>query len=110
MGELVALTMVLTASLSPERVAAQRRSAPPRIAIVADGPSDGATRVTALLATEVTALFEGAYPGIAVPTAPTHGGDFTQERAEALVSEVLEDDAIDLVVALGILGGNAIAR
>lgn len=82
----------------------------PRVAIISDGASDIFVRETALLAQEVTALVGNRYEGFEFPTAPTHVGDFTAERANQLVREALANREIDLVVGYGIHTARAIGR
>ena len=105
-GLALATALVVVAIATPGH--AQRRRTPPRIAIVADGPSDAAHRTTALLAQEVTPLLDRRFPDLDFPDEPTHVGDFSEERAQGLVREVLDDDEIDVVVVIGFLAGQAV--
>lgn len=82
----------------------------PRVAIVTDGASDMFARETALLAQEVSALLGSRYEGFEFPAAPTHVGDFTAERAQELVTEVLADRSIDLVIGYGIHTARSIGQ
>lgn len=82
----------------------------PRVAIVSDGASDIFVEETRLLAQEVTALLGDRYEDFEFPTAPTHVGDFTRERADALVAQVLADREIDLVIGYGIHTSRAIGQ
>ncbi|MEM9189950.1 MAG: TolC family protein [Myxococcota bacterium] len=80
----------------------------PRVAIVADGPSDTHRTAAAALAEEVNGLIGDRYRGWTFPDAPTHEGDFSEARVQALVQEVLADRDIDLVVGFGVRVGQAI--
>lgn len=89
---------------------AQPRNAAPRIAVVVDGDTDVFRRETARLAHELDTLFSERFEGFSAPSAPTHVGDFTPARADALVAAALADRSIDMVVGLGLQTGRAVAR
>lgn len=102
---LVALSLTLAST-----VEAQRRRTPPRIAVLVEGEADAFVRETLRLGREVDALLGQDYEGFRFPTEPTHVGDFTFERAQTLLAEILADREIDLVVVFGIQCGRAVAQ
>lgn len=102
---LVALSTLLASTAD-----AQRRRTPPRIAVLVEGEADPFVRETRRLAREVDALLGQDYEGFQFPTEPTHVGDFTFERAQVLLREILADREIDLVVVFGIQCGRAVAQ
>ena len=102
--------VVLLLALASAGAEAQRRRTPPRIAVLAEGPADLFVRETRRLGREVDALLASEYEGFQFPTEPTHVGDFTLERAQTLLTEILADRAIDMVVVFGVYSGRAVAQ
>ena len=82
----------------------------PRIAVVADGPSDTYRDTMRILAPEIDALLTQSHPGFACPVAPTHVADYSAAAAEARLQEALADRSIDLVIGFGVRTGQAVAK
>ncbi len=104
------LVVLVLSSVWATSADAQRRRTPPNIAVLVEGEADVFVRETRLLGTEVEALLASEYEGFDFPDAPTHVGDFTLERAQVLLREVLADRTIDLVVVFGVHLGRAVAQ
>lgn len=86
-----------------------RSSAPARIGIVLDGPSDFTDSLRAQFAREIIAFF-GAERTVDLPASATLRADWTAAGASAAIDRLLADAAVDMVLALGPIGSNDLAH
>jgi outer membrane protein TolC/ABC-type uncharacterized transport system substrate-binding protein len=92
-----ALLPALAPAAEPPRV---------RIGIVVDGPWAGNQGVRELTSQEVRALTEGDFE-VEFPDQAYRVGDWTYETAKQSIDQLLEDPAVDLVIAWGVLASHA---
>lgn len=112
---LAALSLLFVGLATPKAAEAQRRGSrarpsAPQVAVVVDGPSDATAEVLAQLAGEANALLGSRWSDWTFPTTATHVGDWTQERATALIAEVMASGEVDVVIPLGIRVGRAVGQ
>lgn len=88
---------------------AQRRGRrTPRVAIIVDGPADLYRETIDALTAEAVPLLQGTYADFEFGEGTVREGDFTQERANALLAEALADRDVSLVIGLGLEVGRAV--
>jgi outer membrane protein TolC len=103
----LAMTLRVLIGFSTLLMSAQAHGARPRVAVIADGPSELFNAHVSLLADEVDALI--GTDSWSFPRQPTAVGDFSRPSVEALVQNTLADRSVDWVVGVGALVGAAVA-
>lgn len=96
--------------LVPLVAQAQNGKKAPRIAVIADGPSDAYNRATRELKQELEALLKERYADIALPDKPTLEGTFSEESARAIVQQALADTNTDIIVSFGVRTGRELGK
>ena len=81
-----------------------------QVAVLVDGPSDLATVRTQTLASEVQQLSRDDPKPIALPSAPTHVGDFTLASVKRQLNKALADRSMKAIVGFGFYVGIAVAE
>lgn len=89
--------------------AQQHRGGPITVGVVLDGPSVFQDSVRVAFEREITAFF-GAERAVEFRPSATLNGDWTGAGADAVIDRLLADSGVDLVLALGPIGSNALAH
>ncbi len=82
---------------------------PVRIGVVLDGPWEGNDSVMRLFQSEINELLKGEFD-IRFPERATLTADWSKNGVHRSVDQLLNDPQVDIVLALGILSGQDLAR
>ena len=102
------LIVVLLSIFSGPLQAQRATPAPFRVGVVMDGPSATADSARAVLEREVLAFGAGA--GVEFPARSRIAADYTASGTDAAIERLLADKDVDLILALGPIGSNQLAR
>ena len=95
--------------LTEETVLADTHLQKLNISIVSDGPWEYAEKVSGTFKKEISALLEAEFE-VAFPPAKQIRGDWSIASVRRALDDMLADDEVDLIIALGILGSGEVCR
>ena len=95
--------------LTEETVLADTHLQKLNISIVLDGPWENTTDVSGTFKKEISALLEAEYE-VAFPREKQIRGDWSIASVRRALDDMLADDEVDLIIALGILGSGEVCR